>query len=292
MSFLPHEFSGFLAPNVNRTEYLRQWLTDFGIPYSVIPLEGRTHFLVKFPLSAYNPMFRTKTLLVHYDRFEPSPGANDNSAAVYQVMCFVRRLLERETPHNVRIFFTDGEESETQGAFAVAQLFRKLGITSDDVIAIDSCGRGNVLVVSTAGKDSPASLDFQKNFLDVYHRVCTLASRSSPSSWVSIPVPYSDNAGFLAQGIPAVAVTVLPENEVSVYMRQLQIDKNFERAVMTRSLSEGAEDAAEILLRNEKLPQTWRMMHTPLDNEASLTPESFVMMERFLDAIADSKALV
>ena len=96
------------------------------------------------------------------------------------------------------------------------------------------------------------------------------------------------NAGFLANGIPAVALTVLPSDEATLYLRNLQRDKNFERLVMTHNVTSGAADKAEELVLTEKLPLTWRMMHTPLDAEESLTKESFTMVARFLDNLANS----
>ena len=134
-------------------------------------------------------------------------------------------------------------------------------------------------------------------------------------------MPYGDNAGFLACGIPAVALTVLPADEAAVYMRQLQKDRDFAQAVMNRgvaahgagflsaglSAGSGTEkkitaalspaeelrkkgiDPAQALLLSEKLPRTWRLMHTMLDDEASLTPQSFALMERFLNLLALSR---
>ena len=247
MSYLPEEFFQFIAPECNRGEFLQQWLSKCDIPFSVISIDGKNHIYIKFTSNAYNPMFRMKTVLVHYDIAENTPGANDNSAAVYQVMLWISQLMLESKAHNVRVFFTDGEEMcgrpedgtnsinenvNTQGAFGIAQLFKKLGITNDDVFVLDGCGRGDILCISTAGKDSRASIQFQKKFASLYEKTCVMARTASPEKWVTIPVPYSDNAGFLACGIPAVALTVLPKEEVTVYMRQLQKDRSFIKAVM------------------------------------------------------------
>ena len=39
----------------------------------------------------------------------------------------------------------------------------------------------------------------------------------------------------------------------------------------------------------EKMPMTWRLLHTEYDNLASLTPESFPLMEALLDALAKAR---
>lgn len=327
MCSLPAEFSQFISQDCNRRLFLQQWLTELNIPFSNITIEDTVHICVQFPQSAYNPLFKIKTILVHYDRAlihdtNPpvfSPGANDNSAAVYQVMLFVRRLLTNPAyrVHNMRIFFTDGEElcsgSQSQGAYGLALLFKKFGITSDDVIVVDGCGRGDVLVVSTAGKDSPAPFNFTKRFNSLYNRICSIAREIGARKWVTLPVPYSDNAGFLAAGIPAVALTVLPSKEVSIYLRQLQKDSKFSEKLrkyglaihgagladlngahaseVLQNLRNAGIDPAEALLLSEKLPLTWRMMHTEHDNLAQLNKEAFALMAQFLDKLAETRTL-
>ena len=340
MSFLPDDFGGFIAPGCDRRTFLENLLKKAHIDFDPITTEACVHLCVRFPSSAYNSLFKIKTVLVHYDRAcAPdgsfiTPGANDNSAAVFQVLRFAERLMHNEIPlpggvHNMRIFFTDGEElgassvsgAKAQGAFALASLFRKLGIVNDDVFVLDGCGRGDVLTVSTAGKNSNAPLGFAKRFDALFAHACSLAKEASKGKWISVPVPYGDNAGFLSCGIPAVALTVLPSDEAAVYMRQLQKDKAFAQAVMNRgvaahgagflskdlsagsaagkkntaALSPAAElrkkgiDPAQALLLSEKLPRTWRLMHTMLDDETSLTPQSFALMERFLNLLALSR---
>ena len=333
MSFLPQEFKDFIAPDCNRRLFLEEALRKSALDFYPITTGSCVHLCVKFPSAAYNSLFKIKTVLVHYDRALGAdgsfitPGANDNSAAVYQVLCFARRLSNGSLAlpggvHNMRLIFTDGEElgglpsaadnqngQEMQGAFGLAALFKKLGITDDEVYVLDGCGRGDVLAVSTAGKNSRASLSFAKKFSLLFENACALAAEASSGKHISIPVPYGDNAGFLACGIPAVALTVLPSDEASVYMRRLQKDKAFEKNVMNRGvaahgagfvfspetaarLRKAGIDPAEALLLSEQLPRTWRVMHTLYDDEASLTPEAFKIMERFLDLLAVSRRCV
>ena len=72
--------------------------------------DGRNHILVHFASEAYNPRFKIKTVIAHYDRVAGSPGANDNSAADWQLMNWAVELEKATSFHNIRIFFTDGEE--------------------------------------------------------------------------------------------------------------------------------------------------------------------------------------
>ncbi|MGI5173456.1 M28 family peptidase [Treponema sp. OMZ 840] len=328
MPFLPSEFKDFILPDCNRRLFLEEALRKSALDFYPITIGSCVHLCVQFPSASYNSLFKVKTVLVHYDRAQGedgsfiTPGANDNSAAVFQVLAFARRLrngllIPGGGAHNMRLIFTDGEElggfvsedsssAAVQGAFGLASLFKKLGITNDEVYVLDGCGRGDVLAVSTAGKNSKASSGFVKRFDNLYEHTCALAKEASSGNWISVPVPYGDNAGFLACGIPAVALTVLPSDEASVYMRELQRDKNFERAVMNRGvaahgagflydinsaagLRRAGIDPAEALLLSEKLPRTWRMMHTQFDDEASLTAQAFKIMEKFLNLLALSR---
>lgn len=278
------EFKEFLEPQTDRTEWIQKKLLDSGIDSCVLKLGEQKHIYVKFPLSSYNPLFKIKTILVHYDRI--GIGANDNSAAVYQVIKWAQKLNTQLDFHNIRIIFTDGEEigfdSENknfQGALGIASIFKRLGLTNDDIYAIDSCGRGDVLVVSSTGKNS-GSKDFTKKFNILYENTIELAKKSCPEKWVTIPVPYSDNASFVAMGIPAIAITLLPKTEATSYMRELQKNHNLNNDVVNRS-----ETSKDIL------PLTWKMMHTDQDCIENLTIESWSVMENFLDTLAKDKSL-
>ena len=64
-------------------------------------------------------------------------------------------------------------------------------------------------------------------------------------------------------------------------MRNLQRNKKLEAGLLTHNLTS-----------TDILPLTWRFMHTPFDTPESLTEESFVLMEKFLDKLAADKTLV
>ncbi len=278
------EFLEFLDINTNRTQWIQNALLSEGIESCVFKIGEQNHIYVKFPLSCYNPLFKIKTVLVHYDRI--GIGANDNSAAVYQVIKWASRLNSQLDTHNIRIIFTDGEElgfnpdnKSFQGALGIASIFKRLGITKDDIFTIDSCGRGEILVISSTGKDS-ASKELANRFKILYEKTIQLAKKTCKESWVTIPVPYGDNAGFMAMGIPAVAITLLPKDEATSYMRELQKNNKVYQNVLNRN-----EETSQIL------PLTWKMMHTDQDSVENLTPESWFVMEKFLDSLANDKSL-
>ncbi len=294
MVTLSKEFEEYLAPQTDRLSFLRNYLLERGVQTSVISLAGKKHIYVNFPSTSYNPQFKIKTLIAHYDIVSGSPGANDNSSADFALADFAVQVNEKALKGkttNIRMFFTDGEELgeggvSEQGSFALAELFKKLGIKNDDVYVFDSVGRGTTPVLARAGlnslKNSKSNSTFIKNFATLFERTQKILRTVSPNNWLTLPVPYSDNAGFLACGIPAVAITMLPKEEASAYYMELMKDKNLEKAVMNVHLDDDADFKFKY---QEKMPVTWRLFHTPYDNFLSLTQESFAVIEKILNEL-------
>ena len=128
MSFLPAQFNDFLSLKENRSDFIMKYLSDRGLKSSKIVIDGKSHVLVQYDSSFYNSSFRIKTVVAHHDRVENTPGANDNSAACWLLMNWACYLAKYPSFHNVRIFFTDGEEL---GSLDVR----------DEVLSMSACGR-------------------------------------------------------------------------------------------------------------------------------------------------------
>ncbi len=283
---IPSCFLDFISAGCDRAAFIQRELNRAGLEAPILSMEGKNHIYVKFPQSQYNPAFRIKTVISHYDRFPGSPGANDNSAAVFcliewaaQLARFAQNTVVEpvETTavshcgapqgyfHNIRLIFTDGEELGTagvaeQGAFPLAQVFRRLGITNDDIFVFDCMGRGDVPILTQTKLPYGAPAKFVKAFGELEQRAATLLQSSANGRWFSLPCNYSDNASFIANGIPAVAITMLPSAEVTAATQGIQ-------------------------------PQTWKLLHTGGDNIASLMPQSFEIFHNILNNLAALKTL-
>lgn len=260
-------FEEFIAPDCNRTEFIQKYLNQNGIEAPVIQLNEKNHIYVKFPLSQYNSMFKIKTVIAHYDRAENTPGANDNSSAVYSILEWAARLNKVQGFHNIRIIFTDGEEEgdagvRNQGAFALAQLFRKLNILNDDIFVFDCMGRGTIPVISENNIPAEAGRAFVSRIIDLETKAEKIISQATAGKWYKLQTSYSDNASFLANGIPAVAITMLPSDEIDLYTRQ------------------------------HIIPKTWSLFHTPQDDLSSLTPQSFEITAKILNNLTTLKTLL
>ena len=291
MHFLPAGFSDYIADGCDRCAFI-------GVESVVMPVAGKNHVYVKFPTSQYNPQFRIKTVIAHYDRSLGSPGANDNSAANFCLMDWASRLQSRVDFHNVRLLFSDGEEFASggvasQGAFSLASLFKRLGITNDDVYVFDCMGRGTIPILRKTILPLAVPYELRTRFAALEDRAESLLRRTS-RRWLTLPFAYSDNAGFIACGIPAVAVTMLPEDEADAYLASLIKEKSLENYIVNHTVDAKSDaEAKEKLLKLQSLvPQTWRLINTKNDTERTLTPESFTVFASILDALADEKTLV
>ena len=270
MYTIPPAFKEFISPTCDRARFIQDYLKAGGVDSAVMSLEGKNHIYVKFPPQQYNPMFRIKTVIAHYDRI--GIGANDNSAAVFCLMEWAREVALRQAQgsrdtqgpqnviqHNIRLIFSDGEELGAggiteQGAFPLAKTFRKLGITNDDIFVFDCMGRGDVPILAQAVVPPNVSTKFLKEFSDLELRAKNLLKAASGGKWFCLPCNYSDNASFIANGIPSVAITMLPSKEV------------------------------ETVLATGTCP-TWQMFHTPQDNFESLNPQSFELFHAILNRL-------
>lgn len=262
MSFLSKDFLDFIKPDCNRLNFIQNFLKQNDVETAVIPLEGKKHIYVKFPQNQYNPLFNIKTVVAHYDRFENSPGANDNSAAVYMLMLWAVKLSRQYDFHNVRLIFTDGEEAcpdgvTSQGAFAIASLFKKLDI-KDDIFVFDCMGCGDVPVLCENRIPQKAGNAFIKKLTALENKAQRIIRTAGNGKWFCLPCNYSDNASFIAQGIPAVAITILPSSEVSD------------------------------VLKNQT-PKTWKKLHTQNDNIDNLWESSFSLSMKIFDLLAQQK---
>lgn len=321
----------FLAPAVDRAAFIGSWLAERNIPHRVVTLSGKRHVIVRFESGAYDPNFRTKLLVAHHDRAPGSPGANDNGAACFQLLLLAERLagsgsapqsgnsggggarwkgVLRKT-HNTVILFTDGEEAagsggiRDQGSFAIGSGLKALGLDDADVFVFDACGRGDTLVVSGSGHGKAGtaypgkaggSLTFASRSGRLREQARDIAREAAGGRWVSLLTPYSDNAGFLAAGLPSQVITVLPQAEADTLLLALagkgagvsgkKDIAELERLVTANPHGKRAELASAALL--SLIPETWRLMHGSGDKASTLTAEAFTLMRDFLDCLAAS----
>lgn len=243
---------------------------------------GESRHLVVAPRSRGQDPRAPVVLVAHYDAVQGSPGANDNGAAVFQLAA-AAEALRRDGVESWLVVFTDREEipphsaagAKDQGAYALAEGFKSIGLAGSSFYIFDVCGRGDTAIVSTTleeflslrpqdeeergtGKLRSASRALRLRALE--------AGRRARATTFLGPVPFSDDAGFLAAGLAAQTITVLPGQEASAYYGKL-------RARCGRSGTEAKREA--LFGPPEEYPRTWRLINGPEDTLGSVDFRNF-----------------
>jgi Iap family predicted aminopeptidase len=224
-------------------------------------------------------------LTAHYDRVEGSPGANDNSAAVFHLLKAAQKLREQRADYWI-IIFTDkeelspGEGIQDQGAFSLAQKLKAWGLGDARVFNFDACGSGDTFIFSSTTDyllrhDRRPGLRRTRQSLQVLREQATETARFLRLNKVlSVPTPFSDEAGFLRAGIPAQTITMLPTDEAVPYASLLRKRPDFADILFSDAAIKNKTDRLLI-------PETWRCINSPLDSHLRLTPEFYDRIVRF-----------
>jgi hypothetical protein len=279
-----HRFLEFIAPEAKRFEILKSLLPEMGLTYMVFPVAGSRHFLI-FPPGAGSPFQGLRPAMVlaaHYDRAPGSPGANDNSAAVFLLLKAARKPPEA-LPW--MIILTDKEELREgqgirdQGAYSLGEALRRGGMGAVKVFIFDACGAGDTLVISTGtdrllrNETGTGALRARFSIRGLRDQALRAARNLGLDKVVLLPTPFSDDAGFLRSGISAQTITALPREEASAFASLVRARPELAEALISRERARETETAL--------IPETWRRLNTPGDTHHKLNPDHFDMVSRF-----------
>lgn len=286
----PPDFSDFLQLDCNRKEFIQKRLSISGIKSSVLSIEGKNHIYVDFANHCYDFRYKLKTLVAHYDRVPGTAGANDNSSGVFALLEAAKKIAKLNSVHNVRLIFTDGEEDGRrgvvfQGAYSLAKKLHELNSDDGDIFVFDCVGRGDIPVICEIELPPKVDRNFARKYFSLVNQTQSLVSKFSSMPNLVLPASFSDNAGFIANGIPAVAITMLPKDEVINYMSNLKRIPGLKQSVMKRKLEDIPDKIAPEYILRESIPLTWRYFHTEYDRSTTLTLGSFKIVEKIIDEI-------
>jgi len=268
------DFRSFLADGADRLVRLSGMLAKRGLEGRVLAIGLRRHLLVRL-----SPGPPSTLLVAHYDRVDGSPGALDNSAACFVLAEAARRLAkDRSAGQGHFVLFTDGEEAPasgdpfSQGSYALAKgLHKALGGARPAIFVFDVVGRGSRLLLSTASRTAGEGLSPGAVLvLDAMEaRATQAAATSGMEPPLRLPLPWSDDLGFALAGMPALVLSLLPEDEA----------ERLERAMAGRSDAGGKRAPARNDMGGD-WPRTWDLLHGPEDR-----PE--LLERRALDAMVE-----
>jgi len=288
----------FIAPNADRYAILTKQISALNFNSTVINIEGNNHIFIfppgqkslrsasgVFPFSGTNPYLFS----AHYDRVAGSPGANDNSIAVFHLLNAAVTLAQRGIDRWL-IVFTDkeelvaGESFEKQGSFTLAKKIKSWGLEKAKIFNFDACGSGGVFIISTTtdlilktGKQNSVSSNIQeiiKNIACLRDHALEITQKLRLERVLLAPTPFSDDVGFLRAGLAAQTVTMLPANEADQYEALLRDRPDFGNLIISGEIKAPAE--------YRHLPETWRILNNSQDTPARLTPEYFKSFVNFV----------
>ena len=285
-----NRFFDFIAPAADRFAVLLDHLQSLKLNTLVVSIEGNRHFFIfpagtnlklapgtAFPYRGESPV----VLTAHYDRVDGSPGANDNSIAVLMLVKAALRLGEINAGNWI-IIFTDKEELRSgegireQGSYSLAKKLCRLGLENARLFNFDACGTGETLVFSRTAdylleKNRKPSLRKTAQRMKVLReKGFHAAAKLQMGRVLSLPTPFSDDAGFLQGGIPAQTVTVLPAGEAMPLASLLRTRPGFADTIIAGTAPD-----------RRLIPETWRCINGPQDSHLRLTPENYDRVVRF-----------
>ncbi|MDR2596370.1 MAG: Zn-dependent exopeptidase M28 [Treponema sp.] len=286
-------FDSFIALKTDRYNTLLLTIEKSGLNTTVISVAGNRHLFIfpngqkirsagnTFPFAGQNPY----VLVAHYDRVEGSPGANDNSIAVFHLLRAALIFAEQNIDNWI-IIFTDkeelvsGENFEAQGSFTLAKKLKTWGLEKARIFNFDACGTGNTFILSTItdsilkNNDRPNINKLKENIRVLRNRALETVNKLRFERVLLAPTPFCDDMGFLRAGFVAQTITMLPEEEASKFEVVLREYPEFSNLLIS----------GEIKKSNslQFFPQTWKNLNTPADTFALLTPQFFEQTISFI----------
>lgn len=266
-------FHRFTEPGADRYRLLWDFLSTSQLAPQPIKLADSQHILLCSP-QGWGDKKSPRVLVAHYDCVPGSPGANDNGAAVLQLIMAAKEMYQRKTT-NWFILFTGKEERKrgsainSQGSYLVAQGFKSIGFEKAQVYIFDACGRGNTMIFSTALEQlspqslTPTMLERIRLTRNLRSHALDTARKLMIRRLHILPTPFSDDLGFISAGFAAQTITMLPEQEA-----QLLLNNPF---------------------RGKEYPHilTWDLMNSPQDRRETLTEDGFNIIPSFATALCE-----
>jgi hypothetical protein len=292
----------FISPDADRYAILLERINTLKLNSAAIDVAGNRHIFVfppgqkslrqaggVFPFNKLSPYLFS----AHYDRVPGSPGANDNSIAVFHLLNTAAVLAKRGIDKWI-IVFTDkeelsaGESLENLGSFSMGEKLKSWGLEKAKIYNFDACGSGGVFIFSTttdlilkanshtSGQDNirPNIRKISKNIASLRDYALVTAQQLRLDRVLLAPTPFSDDVGFLRAGLAAQTVTMLPINEADQYEALLRSRPDFGTLIISGEIKKPAE--------YRHLPETWRSLNNAQDIPSRLTPQYFQTVVNFM----------
>jgi hypothetical protein len=287
-----NRFIDFISFKADRYQLLLDQIERLKLDSTVVPVAGNRHIFVYppgqksvrdsgvFPFKGTSPFM----LVAHYDRVDGSPGANDNSIAVFHLLRAASLLAQKGLGKWIIVFtdkeeLTAGEGFEDLGSFTLAEKMKSWGLEKAKIFNFDACGAGDTFILSTTtdlivkNNGRPNIRKLKKNIIALRDHALETAHLLRMDKVLLAPTPFCDDIGFLKAGLAAQTVTILPDEEARQYEALLRKRPSFADLLLSGEINKPNE--------RRNLPETWRGLNRPTDDLSRLTPEFFEQVVRF-----------
>lgn len=184
-----------VGDNKDRFNSIVSILNSLKIDHDIYDYGNGKNIYIHFGQNKFKNLF-----IAHHDKIELAPGANDNGAAIIELIYFAEYLKNNNINKDLTICFTDNEENLTRfenlehmGSYKIIEDHNS---KIESVVVFDACGIGDSLIIS------------YNKFNNYYHDVIMFTD-----SYI-IKTPYSDNYCFDLFYIPSILVSFIPYKEI------------------------------------------------------------------------------
>ena len=258
-------------PDAERLQLLVRALELHAIPYRRLAYTAPTGpgVNIEIALGGGAPVL---ILAAHYDRVAVAGGANDNASCVAAAIDVYRAVAAAGAPKRItlKVVFFDDEENGLMGSrdyAATAAPGTPNAIFG--VVSLELCGIGDAFGIWDIHAGMEDSL--------IVRALRAAGKAEGIYSGVHGPVPRfsSDHASFLARGVPAVGLTVLPRADEAT-LRAYVTDPNSLR-----------------WLFRWMRPTIFRTYHTAADGAATVQAAALAMVARVIArAVGEAERLI
>jgi len=295
-----NRFAEFISPGADRFAMLCSILDEHGLPRHILEIAGKRHIAVNPAGGSFTGggasaggMAADLIFTAHYDRTAQSSGANDNGAAVFQLLeTALRMALAARTPGTYNasgpalFIFTDGEELSTgdslqlQGSYSLGMYLKKNNMGNSRIFTFDACGAGGTLVISTAAdlllknENGDGAEALRRKVQQLRRTALEAARKAHLENVLLLPTPFSEDAGFFLAGMAAQTITALPHSEAAAC------------SALVRNGKAAALLSSAVNVDVRLIPETWRSLNGPGDSPLRLTPEHWKKVSAFAEALA------
>jgi len=277
------ELAEFCTPSADRLEILVHSLRRRGIPHEIVRIGEAKHIILPVPNAGkMDREYYRVTLIAHYDCVKGTPGANDNAAAVFQLLAHWEEIRNLGWQHRTQILFTDKEELTEdmkvtdQGSWMLAKYFKRLGADNILFFVLDMCGIGDTPVWGRSARKA-GLLPKSDSVSKVFEVMESFLLQFTRGENFGINSMFSDDLGLLLGGYPALQLSLLPHSEAK------NLATRFASGPM-ENYHQKPDRAREIMRDN--LPPSWQHSHGPNDTLETLNASAFILMSRILRKLA------